>query len=86
MNKESIINKLKHIIAEDLEVNLTVKDIDEKADLLKNGLGIDSLAIVELISLIEQYFIMEFSEEDIKPENFKNLQILATLIESKNKH
>ena len=53
---EIIIAKLKKIISEELDVNLGMGDIDEKTPLLESGeeksLGLDSITIVELISLI----------------------------------
>ena len=84
---EIIIDKLKKIIAEELDVNLALEDIDENTPLLESGeeksLGLDSITIVELISLIEQGFEIEFSDSELNPENFANLKILADYITSK---
>lgn len=82
-----IIDKLKKIIAEELDVNLNREDIDENTPLLESGeeksLELDSITIVELISLIEQGFEIEFSDSELNPENFANLKILADYITSK---
>ncbi|MDE5112458.1 MAG: phosphopantetheine-binding protein [Trichodesmium sp. St7_bin2_1] len=84
---EIIIAKLKKIISEELDVNLGTGDIDENTPLLESGeeksLGLDSITIVELISLIEQGFEIEFSDSELNPENFTNLKILADYITSK---
>jgi acyl carrier protein len=79
----TITDQLKKIIANDLDVNLKIEEIDENASLFEDGLAIDSLAIVELISLIEETFDFEFSEDDINPNNFESLKVLSTLIEQK---
>ncbi len=78
-----LVNQLKTIIAEDLDVNLKADDIDENVSLFEEGLGLDSIAVVELISLIEQKFGFQFADADLNPDCFKNLQVLAGLIESK---
>ena len=66
---EIIIAKLKKIISEELDVNLGIGDIDENTPLLESGeeksLGLDSITIVELISLIEQGFEIEFSDSEL---------------------
>ena len=84
---EIIIEKLKKIISEELDVNLGMGDIDENTPLLESGeeksLGLDSITIVELISLIEQGFEIEFSDSELNPENFTNLKVLADCIISK---
>ncbi|MCL2924462.1 MAG: phosphopantetheine-binding protein [Trichodesmium sp. MAG_R04] len=84
---EIIIAKLKKIIAEELDVNLGMGDIDENTPLLEGGeeksLGLDSITVVELISFIEKGFEIEFSDSELNPENFANLKVLADYITSK---
>ena len=77
---ESIIEGLKEIMTEELDVNLQLEEIDENAPLLEGGLGIDSIAIVRLISFCEDQFDIQFSDQDLIPENFTTLTILANLI------
>lgn len=80
---ETIVAKLKTIIANELDTNLNVEEIDESTSLFEDGLGFDSIATVELISLVEKHFDIEFSDAELNPENFGNLKILAGFIESK---
>ncbi len=80
---ETLVNQLKAIMAEELDVNLKVEEIDENASLFEDGLSLDSIAIVELISLVEQHFGFEFSDSELSPESFSNLRVLANLISSK---
>ena len=44
-----IVNQLKDIIANKLDVNLAYDEIDENVSLFEDGLGLDSIAIVDLI-------------------------------------
>lgn len=80
---ETLVNQLKTIMAEELDVNLKVEDIDENASLFEDGLGLDSIAIVELISLVEQHFDFQFSDNELTPESFSNLNVLADFISGK---
>ena len=78
-----LISELKTIIADELDLNLTVEEIDDKVSLFEEGLGFDSIAIVEFISAIEKHFDIEFDDSELDPENFQSLQILAKLIAGK---
>jgi acyl carrier protein len=79
----AMVNKLKAIIAEELDVNLKPEEIDENASLFEDGLGFDSIATVELISLIEKHFGIEFSDSELGTESFSNLKVLADFIAQK---
>ena len=59
---EETINQLKHVIANELGVNVHAADIDADQPLLEEGLKLDSLAIVELITLSEERFGIQFGE------------------------
>ena len=78
-----LVNQLKNIIAEELDVNLTTEEIADNVSLFEEGLGFDSIAIVEFISAIEKHFDIEFDDSELDPQYFQSLQILADLISSK---
>ena len=79
----TIVEQLKTIIAEELDVNLKAEEIDEHVPLFEGGLGFDSIATVELIALLERHFGIEFSDAELSPETFSNLTVLAEFIEQK---
>lgn len=56
-------------------------DLDENKSLIESG--VDSLALVSLIVSIEYAFDVEFSDDDLQPEN---LQTLSSLIELTEKY
>lgn len=70
--KEKIIKAAKETIGADL---------DENESLIESG--VDSLALVSLIVSIEYAFDVEFSDDDLQPEN---LQTLSSLIEMTEKY
>ncbi len=80
---ENLIGQLKTIIAQELDVNLKVEEIDENASLFEEGLGLDSVTLVELISLVEKQFNIQFSESELNPESFSTLKVLADFISGK---
>lgn len=79
----SLVNQLKTIIAQELDVNLKIEEINENVSLFEDGLGFDSIATVELISLIEKHFDIEFSDSELNLEYFSNLKVLADFLANK---
>ena len=77
------IDQLKQLIASKLDMNLQLGQIGEDVPLLGDGLNLDSLAIVELITLIEDRFGIEFGEADLNMEAFANLRSLAQVIHAR---
>lgn len=80
---QQIINKLKNIIADELDVNLKKAQIDDHASLWEDGIGLDSVTLMEFISLIEARFSVQFLDEELDFEQFKNLACLADVINHK---
>ncbi len=68
--KEKIIKAAKDTIGADL---------DENESLIESG--VDSLALVSLIVSIEYAFNVEFSDDDLQPENLKTVSSLIDLVE-----
>jgi acyl carrier protein len=79
------IDQLKHLIADKLDVNIGYDEIGADVPLLEEGLKLDSLAFVKLITLIEESFGFEFAEGDLNMEVFASLRGLAELIDSRAK-
>jgi acyl carrier protein len=81
-----IVNQLKDIIANKLDVNLAYDEIDENVSLFEDGLGLDSIAIVDLIVSIENTFSLSIEDEDLNADLFKNLKILSEFVRNKLKN
>lgn len=80
MSDEEMIDKLKHIIADELDVNLKIEDIDAEVPLFEEGLALDSVVLVELISFIEKRFGIELRDDALNMETFKNLASVTRVI------
>lgn len=75
-----VLEKVKRIVAEDLDVNLSYEQVDETVPLFEEGLGLDSVVLVELISWIEKRFGIELADDAFNMETFKSLQSVAQVI------
>ena len=80
---DKIVARLKHIIAEELDVNLKLDEIDETVFLFEDGIGLDSVAIMDFLVLIEEHYGFQFSDAELNIELFRNLQVLAEFISTK---
>lgn len=58
---------------------LGAKELGADDSLLSSGL-LDSLAIVKLLSFVEEEFDVEISDADFDPENFETLSSITKLI------
>jgi acyl carrier protein len=80
---EHIVDRLKGIIAGKLDVNLKKEDIDENVSLFEDGLGLDSIAIVELIVNIEKEFDISIQDDELNAGLFRSLNVLGEFIGEK---
>jgi len=55
-------------------------EIGDDDQLLESG-TIDSLGIMTLLSFLEDKFSLQISSEDLVPENFASISIIAALVE-----
>jgi len=72
-----VVEKVKRIILDDLDVDLTYERLDETVPLFEGGLGLDSVVLVELISFIEKRFGIELGDEALNMDTFQNLGSVA---------
>ena len=80
---EDVKAKIKEIIAVDLDVNIRIGDIDDDSSLYDDGLGLDSIAIINFIVLIEKKFEINFDESEISHHLFGSINKLTEFVVSK---
>jgi acyl carrier protein len=78
---DDTIEQLRKLVVERLDINRTLDEIQPDAPLLGGGLGLDSLALVELISLTEACFQIEFGEDELNMDCFASLHSLAAVVD-----
>jgi acyl carrier protein len=77
---DQVLEQVKRIVAEDLDVNLAYEELDETVPLFEEGLALDSVVLVELISFIEKRFNIELRDDVLNMESFHNLQSVARVV------
>ena len=83
MADAAIVEQLITMIASELDINVKPENLNEGSLLFEEGLGLDSIAIMELIVLIEKAFDIQFSDSELTFEPFENIGILADFIVNK---
>lgn len=82
MMKENILKEIQEILTNKLSVNIE-HDITYETSLLKDGLGLDSVMLLELIIEMELSFDIELDEDELTVEYFGCLDKIIELIQSK---
>lgn len=77
---DQVLERIKRIVVEDLDVNLKYEDLDETVPLFEEGLALDSVILVELIGFIEKRFDIVLDHEVLNLATFQNLQSVARVI------
>lgn len=75
-----IIQQIKHILVEDMQLNVVLDEMPDDYSLLERGLGLDSILIAELIARIEDRFGLHFDDRVLDAELFNNLTLLASFV------
>ena len=79
----AVADQSKKCVASGLDVNLDPTKIDKNASLLEGEIDIDSTAVVELISLIEEKLNISFTEGELVPDSSSTMAALAGLVPKK---
>jgi acyl carrier protein len=77
---DQVLETIKRIVVEDLDVNLAYENLDETVPLFEDGLALDSVVLVELIGFIEKRFGIELRDEALNLETFQNLRSVARVV------
>ena len=78
-----ITEQLKQIIVDELDINADKADLRDDISLFEGGIGLDSIAVMELISILERTFGFEFSDEELNIDAFKTLTTLTEFVTEK---
>jgi acyl carrier protein len=79
---EELIANLKKQVIEQLNLeDLTPEDIDQKAPLFGDGLGLDSIDALELIVLMEREYGIKINDPSEGKKIFASLETMAKYIQ-----
>jgi acyl carrier protein len=83
MTSDQVLDGLKRIISEDLELDVDYQDLTPTVPLFEDGLALDSVVLVELISFIEKRFDIVLPDDLLTVDTFKDLQSVAQVVGSR---
>lgn len=78
---DAIVGEITQIVQELARVRRIAK-VEPRDNLLAQGV-VDSLAIVKLMLFLEERFPIRISDEDVVPENFRDIESLSRFVQSK---
>ena len=84
MQVDTKLIKLIEFVKKDLARGKGIGDLSETDDLVEAEV-MDSLGIMKLILFLEENFQIKISDEDLTLENFKSIETIYSLAESKMK-
>ena len=76
----SIEHRVKQVIIRTLSLEVDAEEIDDEDALFGGGLGINSMATIEIIVGLEEEFDIEVPDEDLRVELFDSVQTMADYI------
>lgn len=76
----AITERLKDIIVSELDIKASRDALQSDVSLLESGVGLDSVSVMEFISIIEEKFDFEFSDDELSMEPFESLNTLSKFI------
>lgn len=83
LSKNEVKAKLKDIIINDLDANIEASQVLDDISLYENGVGLDSISIVNLIVMLEQKFSFTFEEDELNSTMFSSINNLTDFIYTK---
>ncbi len=78
----SIEHRIKQVIIRTLSLEVDAEEIDDEDALFGGGLGLNSIATIEIIMGIEEEFDIEVPDEDLRVELFDSVQTMADYVRS----
>lgn len=76
----SIEYRVKQVIIRTLSLEVDADEIDDEDELFGGGLGINSMATIEIIVGLEEEFGIEVPDEDLRVELFDSVQTMADYV------
>ena len=79
----SIENRIKELIVELLFLKDTKPSDVGDEDVLEETLGVDSVALFQVVAGLEETFEIEFRDEDFDAERFRTVRAIADVVREK---
>lgn len=80
--KNELKKRIKQTIVQALRLEIDPEEIGDSDVLFGGEMGLNSMAMIELVVALEEEFDLEVSDEDLRAEVFKSVQTIADYIHS----
>ena len=76
----SVERRVKEVIIRKLSLEVTPEEIGDEAPLFDGGLGLNSMATIEIIVGLEEEFEIQVPDEDLRVELFDSVKTMADYV------
>lgn len=83
MEDHAIESEIKRIIVQVLELQIDPEEIGDEEILFGGGLGLDSIATLEIVVRLEEAFDIIVEDEELHTEMFESVRALSDYARSK---
>ena len=84
MNNNHLNTKIREFILKKFPLGRR-KGLNDSDGLLETGI-VDSLGVLQIVTFIEEEFLITVADEDLVPENFQSIERLAAFVRNKTSH
>ena len=76
----SVTHRVKEVIIRKLSLDVTPEEIGDEDPLFGGGMGLNSMATIEIIVGLEEEFEIEVPDEDLRVELFDSVKTMADYV------
>jgi acyl carrier protein len=78
-----MLDEMRHILTDVLRLGERGKSLEADSALLGSIPELDSMAVVSVVTVIEEHYGIEFDDDDFTAESFSTLGALCSVVERK---
>lgn len=86
MSNPQVATSIKQLLIETLSLDLTVAELSEETPLLGNFPEFDSMAIVSVITAVEEEYNFMAEDDDLSAEVFETVGSLVEFVETRRQN
>ena len=76
-------SEIKQFILTEIAADLNIERLENNEPLIESGI-IDSLGVLKIMAFLEESFGLDLSSDQVKLENFKDIDTIRNLVERQN--
>jgi acyl carrier protein len=80
VDRSRVLERVTALLRDQLPESTHGRPLDEDMGLLGQGLGVDSIEVLELVGAIEDDFGLTIDDDDLKAEHFETIGTVVTFV------